>query len=91
MEVNIDGVEYVPKDETGVAVHGITYDNVSHWLYNVRTTLVNKWIRSLKEGQVPNTEPEQQELYDKIYEFDMFCEKYLGYKYQEGYGFVEFL
>ena len=75
-KVFIDGVEYVPKDEHGVTVQGITYDDIPNWLYNVRSNLVHDYCEAAKQRL-----PSVSEFGEKVSEFDRLCETYLGYKF----------
>lgn len=82
MEVVIDGVKYVPEsDAFRVVAHGIEYENIPHWLLNVESRLVNEWVNSLREGEIPSNNPEAEAKRKKVMEFRDFCEKFLGYKW----------
>ena len=73
MQVIIDGVEFVSKDSIGVEVHGITYDNMAHWLYNIHCILTNRWVQTLREGKSVDS-PESIKLQERVKEFERFAE-----------------
>ena len=91
MEILIDGVKYVPEKENNeIVVHGITYDNVGHWLMNVESTLVNDWVNSLKENEIPQDNPIAVKKREKVFLFRNFCTEFLGYEWdEENYTFKE--
>ena len=85
MKVIIDDVEYVPKDSVRIEVHGVRYNSIEHWLFNIHAQLINKWVNEYKEGTVTNKETLQE-----ITDFENFVEKHLGFKYNEDKaGFIE--
>lgn len=80
-----------------VEVHGITYDDVPHWLYNIHCVLVEKFIESLEpereDSNILRQTEKSKELHRDIKEFDAFVEKFLGFKWctegENKYTFVE--
>lgn len=89
MKVVIDGVEYAPKYENKIQIHGIDYDSVPHWLMNIHCKLVSDWVNSVRNnGGYP--ENGDKELHDKIDEFEKLCINYLGFERKKGdIGFEE--
>ena len=84
MEVIIDGVKYIPTNESVVLAHGIEYTSIAHWLMNVDSKLVNEWADSLKfseKGQLPSENRVAEEKRKKVLEFRDFCDKFLGYRW----------
>lgn len=91
MKVVIDGVEYSPKDEKKICIHGINYNDVPHWLMNIHGTLVSDWVNSIKENG-GHYEDGDMSLKDRIDEFERLCKEYLGFQpKQNGIGFEEFI
>lgn len=84
MEILIDGVKYVPEKENDeVVVHGITYNNIEHWLMNVESRLVSEWVNTLKEGEIPQDNPVAMAKREKVFVFRNFCKDFLGYEWDE--------
>ena len=73
--------------DSKVVVHGIEYDSIEHWLYNVECRIVNNFFKIAKEhdgmkiGDVPGYTEARQDVDD----FRNFIKKFLGYEYQDGY------
>lgn len=89
MKVVIDGCEFVPKDSVKVEAHGIAYDSIANWLFNIQSVLLNRWVTTLREGRKQD-DPETLKLYDKVKEFQRFTEEFLGYKDDEKtLGYIE--
>ena len=93
-EVYIDGVKYVPESEIGVTIQGVTYDNVGHWLMNIHSRLVNKWIESTKSDQestgVGFESVQTRDYMNQVKAFELFCENFLGFEMcRETYEFKE--
>ena len=89
MQVIIDGVEYVPKESMGIEAHGITYNSIAHWLYNIHSIMVNRWVETLREGKSVDN-PESIKLFERVKEFEKFAEEFLGYKESlDNYEYIE--
>ena len=92
MQVIIDGVEYAPKNGK-ITVHGIEYENIPNWFYNIHSVLISDWINAIMENggtYCKGFDSRLDALHDKIAEFERFCEEYLGFKYnKEKYNYEE--
>ena len=92
MKVNIDGVEYAPKDNK-VTVHGIEYESIPNWLMNIHSELISNWVETVRNNggsYCKGMNSKLDSLYDKIGTFERFCKEYLGFETRSGeIGFFE--
>ncbi len=81
MEVIIDGKRYIPEDENVLVVHGVKYNDIPHWLGNIKSGMLQRFSMAARRHENEDLlEVEELQAIDKkICDFDFFCEKYLGF------------